>query len=167
MTQKFRITLRCKTCGNKWSRVVVDPDKADPPCPQCRRRYETRGMDYDSNRAPANVGNNNHIKAIDQTAEIVMRDHGMTDLRSDVREGETSAPKLAPHLQKAADSFFQRPASRNKLIPNAALMARRAMAGSYSPGASRSPDPVAVAQAPRSPVPVQIMYSDAQGKKRK
>lgn len=158
MTAKFRLTLRCRDCGNKWTRIVADVDQDDPPCPACKKRLKTRGMDYNSNRAPANVGNNVHINAIDHTAEIVMQDHGMTDLRTDVRQGETMSPKLAPHMQKQADAFFQ-PARRNKLIPNAALMARRAMAGSYSPGAIRAPDPVSVAQAPRAKMPIRIINS--------
>ena len=153
---KVKVTLRCIPCGHRYTRVLPAEDAPDPPCPACLKREKIRGMDFSSNRAPATIGANPRIQAIDQTAEIVMQDHGLTDLRSDVREGETSAPKLPPKLQQMADGFFAGGGKR-KLIPNAAIMARRALAGSYSPGAQQAPDPVAVAQAPRAPMPVRIL----------
>lgn len=153
---KVKVTLRCIPCGHKYTRVLPSEDAPDPPCPACQKREKVRGMDFTSNRAPAVIGMSNSVKAIDQTAEIVMQDHGLTDLKSDVREGETSAPPLAPKLQAMADGFFAGGGKR-KLIPNAGLIARRAMAGSYSPAAHHAADPISVAQAPRTPMPVRIM----------
>jgi hypothetical protein len=154
---KVKVTLRCIPCGHKYTRVLPSEDAPDPPCPACDKREKVRGMDFSTGRAPAVVGMSTSVKAIDQTAEIVMQDHGMTDLKSNVREGETSAPPLAPQLQKMADGFFGGGRRKNPMIPNAAMLGRRALAGSYSPGVQHSPDPVAVAQAPRTPMPIRLI----------
>lgn len=123
-------------------------------------------MDYDSNRAPAVVGQSNHVKAIDETAKIVMETYGMTDLRTDVREGETMAPKLAPKLQAMADGMFG--GGRNRGIAasgmDPARLARQAMGGAFSPKRTGSADPISVVQAPREKPPVQILNARNQGR---
>ena len=72
-------------------------------------------------------------KAIDKTAEIVMDNYGMTDLRDNVRPGEAMAPKLAPHLQNGADNFFG--GRKGSAMPkNVGNIAKRAMQGSFRNG---------------------------------
>jgi hypothetical protein len=79
-------------------------------------------------------------RCVDKTADIVMTDYGMTNLKDNVRVGENMAPKLAPHLQGAADNMFGGKSRNMKL--DTAKLARRAMSG-----AMRDPksyvDPVA------------------------
>lgn len=67
------------------------------------------GMDFSSNKAPAQIGQNVFVKARDEAYQIAAEDYGLTDIRDDVHRGEIAAPKLAPHLQKQADNFFTRP----------------------------------------------------------
>lgn len=57
-------------------------------------------------RGPAMVGGNPVVQAVDKTAGIVMQDYGMTDLKDNIREGESMAPKLPAVQQKQADNYF-------------------------------------------------------------
>jgi hypothetical protein len=87
----------------------------------------------DEQRAPPQVGANVTVKAVDMTAEIVMKDHGMTDLKDGIRQGENMAPKLPPPMQRAADNFFNPAAQmRNKRQANMAQrLGQRAIAGAF------------------------------------
>jgi hypothetical protein len=117
MAQVWRNRFSCRFCGHKWRSPRYDTKaEADAAyeaaggnaleCPNCLKVMKARGIDFNNPRAPAMVGQNISVKAIDQTAQIVMQDYGMTDLRTDVREHETAAPKLPPMLQAQADNFF-------------------------------------------------------------
>ena len=106
-------------------------------------------------RTPAVVGANNTVKAVDATAEMVMADYNLTDLRDNIREGESMAPKLPAAAQAAADSYFAPAAAGNqtrapdlmtgkmRTIPARALnrIAERATRGVY---AKRSVSPIEV-----------------------
>lgn len=104
----FKVTCRCVRCGNRWIYRTKHPDRPDPPCPNldCGLQGEPIGMDLTLNKAPAAIGGNIAVKAIDETAKIVMEDYGMTNLRSDVRETESAAPKLSTPQQTMADAYF-------------------------------------------------------------
>lgn len=125
---KYQLVLRCKNwrCQHKYKRTVEAADDEavklvpNPPCPKCSKKPERRdaemqatpplphdGVDFENRKAPGLIGNNVTVKAIDMTAEIVMRDHNLTNLRDDVRQGETMAPRLAPAMQQAADNMFK------------------------------------------------------------
>lgn len=136
MAAKYEIALRCGTCGHKYRRRVNSLDDPDPPCPRCETAARTRGIDFASSRAPAVIGSNVHVRAIDATAQIVMEDHKLGDLRSDVRPGETAAPKIAPHLQKQADNFFmgRKSMAGNPMQPIFARAAAAAMSGAARDG---------------------------------
>jgi hypothetical protein len=164
---KWRVKLQCTKCGHKWTRTTTDVDSADPPCPNCKKIQRSRGMDYSSNRAPANVGNNPRTNAVDHTAETVMQDYGMTDLRSDVRQGETMAPKLKPRLQSMADTMFAG-GNRGGMMRgiNTAKLARQAMAGNFAPNRVGGVDPVALMHQRRDKPPVRILNApDNRGRK--
>lgn len=68
-------------------------------------------------------------KCVDKTAEIVMTDYGMTNLKDNVRAGEAMAPKLHPQQQAAADNMFGGGGKKRQMPFNAAAMAKRAMSG--------------------------------------
>ncbi|HXE51228.1 MAG TPA: hypothetical protein VN663_22815 [Ramlibacter sp.] len=147
---RFKITCRCLTCGNVWKFTTKDPEAPDPPCPRpvrfdaagkvvetCGHENRVRGMDLSSNRAPGIGGENIHNKAIDETAAMVMHDYGMTDLSSDVREGETAAPKLPPRQQAMADNYFGGAGGRRpRMGVNLAGHAAAALSGRLSDPAS-------------------------------
>jgi hypothetical protein len=121
-----------------------DPRKVKlktPACPQCRQRraqakmqtkirgavitndaerdamYAARTKDMDANPgcAPSIRTSSNHTKAIDQTAEIVMQDYQMTDIKMDtsLRAGDNCVPKLSPELERKVDSVFDSKAKNN------------------------------------------------------
>lgn len=83
-------------------------------------------------------------KCIDKTADIVMADYGMSDLKSNVRVGESMAPKLAGGAQSVADQMMGMKANDGMMsvydantrrivkVPNrknGAALAKRAMTG--------------------------------------
>ena len=96
-------------------------------------------------------------KAVDTTANIVMEDYKLTDLKDNVRAGETMAPKLAPVLQEKADNMFGGARRKNAGF-NGAALARLAKSG-----ALRDPrtyvDPVATLK-PQYKPKVNIVAED-------
>ena len=142
--RKVRVTYQCDDCGKQYKRVFKAVPKADPPCPnpRCaaarevaamRREVETLKAMIASGSAPAQIGAKTVVKAVDETAKIVMEDYGMTNLRDGIRPGESVAPKLPPQQQAAADGYFggkgmtQRGLSKQQVE----LLGRRAAAGAY------------------------------------
>ena len=165
MTKRWEVKLRCPACGHRYKRVLkaeskeaVDaiPDSALPPCPCCKTAERVRGLDFNTPRAPAHVGGNVHVKAIDETAKIVMEDYKLGDLRSDVRPGETATPKLAPHLQAQADGFFggRKAAGLNPILGRAAA---RALSGQARAG---TPDVVGAVHKAKAMPPTKFIAGD-------
>lgn len=142
---KYKLHLRCLRCGKDYTRIVSKLNIPDPPCPrkkckaasveeEIQRRASNMARIVEEGRAPATIGNNVIVRAIDKTAEIVQQDHGLTNLRDNVREGEIMAPRLAPRLQDAADNFFNHkppPGMDAKRKRQMDLLGRRAMAGAF------------------------------------
>src|SRR5208282_3179554 len=165
--KRYRQWFRCPECGHKYaSHWAKSPPKKDLPCPRptCATERDLRQTKADNQRllamlaeqrAPGLIGANVTVRAVDATAEMVMKDYGMTDLRDNIREGESMAPKLPPAAQAAADGYFapektRQPmkavdlaTNRMRTIPAAALnkIAERATAGRY---ARRGVSPVSV-----------------------
>lgn len=115
--RRYRITFCCERCGHEWKKVVTKLDGKDPPCPveACRdaaieadimERAERMAKMLFEQRAPAQIGNNVQNRAIDVTADVVMSDYGLTDLKDNIRPGEAMAPKLPGVMQQQADGFF-------------------------------------------------------------
>ena len=169
MTTQFAVTIRCLNpeCNHRYTRVMRAEDeqslaaRRDPPCPKCSRARKPRKMKFDGT-APA-IGGSIVVRAVDYTAQTVMSDYGMTDLRSDVREGETMAPKLAPRLQAMADNMFARPKQRGNpaagifgLSPRAVMQA--AVSGRFQ--TSDTPNPIAAQHRARDRAPVHIVAGD-------
>jgi hypothetical protein len=143
---KYRLHLRCLRCGKEYTRIVARVTDHDPPCPRkrCRalaleeeisRRAENMSRIIESGRAPATTGNNPLNRAVDKTAEIVMQDHGLTNLKDNIREGEITAPPLPPKMQAAADNFFSGkvavPGGDDRRRKQMELLGRRAMGGAF------------------------------------
>lgn len=70
----------------------------------------------------------NMIKALDVTAKMAMDQYKMGDinLNSNMKPGDSCAPKLPPRQQQAADAFFN-----GGGLPNASRIGANAMAGAY------------------------------------
>lgn len=149
MTTRYRELFQCARCGNRWKGPIRDcPAPLEgwptPKCPNlaCGETQEPRGIDLSLNKAPAQVGQSISVKAIDETAQIVMEDHKLTDLRTDVRPSETMTPKLPPQQQAAADSFFSAGKRTAQMRRSPAQLARAAIHGQLrdrgQPGAEQS-----------------------------
>jgi hypothetical protein len=89
----------------------MDPDRTfkavpikTPPCPSkgLRRQQEIDALKRQmanlqkmiETARPSQIGNKVVVKAVDETAKIVMEDYKMTDLKDNIRHGEGVAPKL-------------------------------------------------------------------------
>jgi hypothetical protein len=114
---RYKITYQCERCGHKWSRVTTKLGGKDPACPvkscqdeameeEIERRALRLAEMLESRRAPAQIGNKPIVAQIDRTAQIVMEDHGLTDLKDNIREGESMAPSLPSDQQRKVDGFF-------------------------------------------------------------
>ncbi len=156
---RFEVLLRC-TCGHKYKRILKSLDQPDPPCPKCKKAAAPpRGIDLTSGKAPAAVGMSVNVKAMDETANIVMQDYGMTDMRDNVREGETARPKLRPDMQKKVEGFFGGGGKkRSSLPPNIQRAIRSANSGALRPeNFSRTPNPIGAIHETRSRAPTRVI----------
>lgn len=170
MSTQFQVTIRCMNpaCGHRYRRVMEAPDAEtleyipDPPCPKCAVKRRRKKFDFASGKAPA-AGGSLIVRAVDTTAQIVMQDHGMTDLRSDVREGESMAPKLPPRQQAMADSFFAKPQSQRRSRGGIFDLPPRAVMQAAVSGRFNTPDtvnPVAIQHRKRDAAPIHIVAGD-------
>ena len=157
---RYKLTLRCnnfKHGPHKYHRTVdVDEeagesiaDVPNPPCPLCKKMIKVREQEVmgtapipirepdewlPEGKAPATIGRNNMVKAVDLAADIAMKDYGLTDLRSDARPGETMAPKLPIQQQKLADNFFNpgaNPAFGSRRAKQMQMLGKKAIAGAF------------------------------------
>jgi hypothetical protein len=163
---EFWIKNRCQSCHHTYRFKALSDfddasDVADKPCPKCAKMQKTRGMDVSAGKAPS-VGGSNIVRAMDQTADIVMDNYQLTNLNSDGRPGAVMAPSLPPHQQQRADNFFS-PSKRADLLgPRAKQMIAAAKQGKgigafAPPRDPRTPDPIALVQATRQRPPVQLL----------
>jgi len=179
----YTITFRCPSCGcvfKKRSRVSDPPDPVCPNLACSRELFSTparehleeepaaarQGLVLNSPQTPAVTGSLN-VKAIEETARIVMEDQKLPNLLDNARPGEASAPRLAPKLQTQADGFFAGgPKGPNrKPLFDTKRMARRALAGSFSYKATQSPDPIAMTHAAKMRPATNIVVDDRDYKK--
>lgn len=142
---QYRISFLCRRCGNTFKRIYRHIPPIDPPCPKksCKaavladaRAAMERNLRrmIEAERGPGHIGSNQTVKNIDATAEIVMKDHGLTNLKDNIREGEIMAPRLPPKQQEAADNFFNHkppPGADDRRRKQMDLLGRRAMAGAF------------------------------------
>ncbi len=153
---RYRLTNECLRCGHTYSWIVTTPGGKDRPCPrkQCReaihheqvvREAENMAQIIAEQRAPGHIGENPVVKNIDTTAQIVMEDHHMTDLKDNVREGDTMAPPLPTvgasgmKMKDVADGFFGGgdAMKRAGMGRQAELLGRQAIAGHFASMAAR------------------------------
>jgi hypothetical protein len=154
--KRYKFHYRCEVCGHEYSKIAKAQPKHDPKCPDtgCVDKAEIAELKaqmanlqrmLESGVAPAQIGHKVSVKAIDQTASIVMEDFGMTNLRDGIAPGESMAPKLPVAQQTAADNYFSgngfspkqiasvtgQPATHGMTAKQTALLGRRAMAGAF------------------------------------
>lgn len=121
-------TCQAVSCHTNFGIPAAGGFISKPFCPRCGQN----DVAFVGTTAPNPISAESRVKngAVDSTAEIIMQDYKMTDLRDDARMGETSTPKLAPKMQAAADNFFT--PQKNKNIPfNTRQLKSAALRGSY------------------------------------
>jgi hypothetical protein len=111
---RFRHFFRCRTCANRFyvERLTADPTKVKTPrCPRKSCGGKAReshvadiGMDVSSGRAPGLT--TVQAQAFDLAHKWQMEEQKVTNIRDNVRPGESSAPPLEPRLQSMADGFW-------------------------------------------------------------
>lgn len=167
------MTFKC-ACGEVYKKITTNPNLSFAPCPSCKKNKKSfkllRMGDGEVDAAalaphvvpkgiaPGIIGSNT-ARAIDATAEIVMQDHKLTDLKDNIRAGEAMAPKLDPVRQQAADSMFSGKKRATNVPKNLdpARLAKRAMSGVLRDQSYR--DPVA-ALSPRHRPNIQFVNQE-------
>lgn len=115
--KRYKMNYRCDLCGTEYHRICKAPPKKAPECPNkgCSDKARIAEMEkqianltkmLESGVAPAQIGHKTVVKAIDETAKVVMEDFGMSNLKDHIRTGETMAPSLPVAQQKLADNYF-------------------------------------------------------------
>lgn len=122
----------CGECKRFLSFRVEQEGDALAHCYRCGSQNVTRtGMMMHH----VSTSSKQTIKALDIVAEGTMKSYAMTDLNlnSDMKPGDTCAPKLPPAQQAMADGFFnhkKNPAFANSGV-NLNAIGKRAIAGAY------------------------------------
>jgi hypothetical protein len=104
--RKYKIKYQCDLCGHVYSRTYKAIPVKDPDCPSkaciakqalkaAQRENENLKRMLSSGEAPAQTGNNVRVKAVDETAKIVMEDYNMTNLKDNIRSGEIGCTEIA------------------------------------------------------------------------
>ena len=143
--RRWKITCLCHRCNKQYSYVATSLSSPDRPCQRkkCRQaaiqeEVEAKARNLAaiiaSQRAPGVVGDKVSVKAVDETAKVVMEDYKFTDLQDNIRTGDIVAPKLPPPQQKLADGYFGGKAVADRIGlagRQMDLLGRRALSGSF------------------------------------
>ena len=138
---RYKISYRCLRCNHEYSRIARSLSVKNVPCPkkECKeaaleaeiqRRVHNFTEMVESGQGPGITGRNTMVKAVDATATQVMEDYHLTNLRDDIRQGESMVPKLPGKMQEAADSYFK-PGTMGMGSRQRARLGQRALAGAY------------------------------------
>lgn len=180
----YKSTYRCSDCKNTFEKITKAFPRKEPNCPTCKKNSrvnskgcvsdkthninaESKVRDIIESRHAPSLGKSNFTKAMDATAEIVMKDYGLTDLQDNLRAGDSMAPKLRPDLERQVDEVFK-PAKpvmgqKNAMNLNSALTSQ-INAGRYA-SQSGGADIVQKAQNSGYKVPVNEVFNyDNRGK---
>lgn len=165
---RTRVFFRCGKCGYDFNRVYKVVPSHDPACPNKRCAEDTRlaalerenenlRKMLEEGHAPAQIGKNVRVKAVDATADIVMSDYSMTDLKDGIRPGENMAPKLPPAAQAQADNYFASNPLRDSGVnkKQADMLRRRAIGGAFR-NMAVAPTAIAPAAKPGAPALVSV-----------
>lgn len=175
--RKYKIRYKCDLCGHEYSRTYKAIPIKDPACPSkaciakqqliaAQKEMENLRRMVEQGVPPAQHGNNVRVKAVDETAKIVMEDYNMTDLKDNIRQGESVAPKLPGVQQTMADNYFGGKGLRAAGISSkqAELLGRRAMAGAFK-NMAVSPNSILPSEVRSGNSPLRVIGTEPTGKK--
>ena len=174
---KYKIRYQCELCNHQYSRTYKAIPINDPPCPSkaCVVKQELAAMKkqmanfqqmLESGQGPGQIGNKVVVKAVDETARIVMEDYQMTDLKDNIRHGEGVAPKLPGQQQTMADNYFGGGAMQNAGISSkqAQLLGRRAISGAFR-SAALNPASIQLPDVKNGQSALRVLRTEPTGKK--
>jgi len=174
---KYKIRYQCELCGHEYSRTYKAVPIKDPPCPSkaCLATQELESLKkqvanlqrmVEEGQGPGQIGNKTVVKAVDETARIVMEDYKMTDLKDNIRQGEAVAPKLPGQQQSMADNYFGGGSLRSAGISakQADLLGRRAISGAFR-SAALNPSSIQLPEVRNGQSALRMMRSEPTGKK--
>ena len=195
---RHRVKCKCLRCGRIYKKLMPKGWKLsdpDPPCPNklCKEAIaaeaaakEAANVEamIETGKTPGHIGQNVQVKAIDQTAQIVMEDFGMTDLKDNTRAGESMVPALTPRQQAMSKDFWgggklkdrrRNPTYQKGIETHQKSIVDNAMAGSYLPNVAGSvprdsmtgDNVLRAIHANRYKPPVNIIYDANTAKKQK
>ena len=111
---RYRHFFRCRSCSTRFhvDRLTADSTKVKTPrCPRKSCGGKAReshvpdiGFDPAEGRAPATTSI--QAQAYDLAHKWQMEEQQTTNIKDNVRPGESSAPPLPAHLQTMADGFW-------------------------------------------------------------
>lgn len=174
---KYKIRYKCELCGHEYSRTYKAIPIKDPSCPSkaCIAKQELASLKQqmanlqrmiEEGHAPGQIGNKVVVKAVDETARIVMEDYKMTDLKDNIRHGENVAPKLPGQQQTLADNYFGGGGLRAAGISSkqAQALGRRAIAGAFR-STALNPGSIQLPEVKNGQSPLRVMRTEPTGKK--
>jgi hypothetical protein len=174
---KYKIRYKCELCGHEYSRTYKAIPVKDPLCPSkaCIAKQELASLKQqmanlqrmiEEGHAPGQIGNKVVVKAVDETARIVMEDYKMTDLKDNIRHGESVAPKLPGQQQALADNYFGGGGLRAAGISSkqAQALGRRAIAGAFR-STALNPGSIQLPEVKNGQSPLRVMRTEPTGKK--
>lgn len=157
----FIAKYKCSDCGYGFEKKTEkDPRKGGrkPSCPECKKgsysaiksmsksnvehtqeKSDANVKDINESRQAPSAGKSNFTKAMDVTAEIVMKDYNLTNLQDNLRAGDSMAPKLQGNdasgvpLETRVDNVFapQKPVMGQN---NAAISVNKALTAGINAG---------------------------------
>ena len=173
---RYRHTNECLLCGHVYSWITSKCDGKDKPCPnkvciEARRQAdilhaaENMAKIFLEQRAPAHIGDNPKVHAVDKTAQIVMEDHHMTDLKDNVREGDTLVPPLpvtgasGMKMSSVAENFFggAKALQSSGMSRQAQMLGQMAINGAF---ADRAANPGRLTPAPKGKPPLTLVRTE-------
>lgn len=188
MQYRYRkTTYRCSECKftfDKLRKFSVDkyPEGTDlpfptkePKCPQCEKmkkvslktsvtddvhKHINPDYKFPTDGRAFSVGGSAKSAAFDKTAEIVMKDYGMTDvnMNSNLRPGDDCVPKLRPDLEAKVGNGWGG-ANKKPIMGQQGANLSGALTKQINSGAFRSHgDVVARQQKSGMKVPVNIIH---------
>ena len=174
---KYKIRYQCELCSHEYSRTFKAVPVKDPPCPNkaclaqqelasLKKQVENLQRMVQEGHAPGLIGDKVVVKAVDETARIVMEDYKTTDLKDGIRHGEAVAPKLPGQQQTLADNYFgggaMQAAGINK--KQADLLGRRAISGAFR-SAALNPSSIQLPDVRNGQSALRMMRTEPTGKK--
>lgn len=154
---KFKVKLKCRDCGHKYSRILRSLDDEDPDCPRCLTAARPpRGLKLNG-QAPS-MGGSNLAKAHDFAESEAARQSSFTNLRTPRRPGDVMSPALPVAQQAQADSFFVQGAKVRAANPQLAARTSAATAAVNSGAFANNADAKFVSGALAARIKPNIHY---------